>query len=120
MSVLKLHMCENIKASTLKKELLRYTQITVDTHIYIYWHEILQAKARKVEAARNSMFSAQKINFTEDRAVLHVALRNCSNTPIVLDGRDVMPDVNAVLAHIKDFTEEVNNNSKVTATECAC
>jgi glucose-6-phosphate isomerase len=65
------------------------------------------AKARKVEAARNSMFSAEKINFTEDRAVLHVALRNCSNTPIVLDGRDVMPDVNAVLAHIKDFTEEV-------------
>jgi len=65
------------------------------------------AKARKVEAARNSMFSAEKINFTEERAVLHVALRNCSNTPIVLDGRDVMPDVNAVLAHIKDFTEEV-------------
>ena len=80
--------------------------------MYIYWHEILQAKARKVEAARNSMFSAEKINFTEDRAVLHVALRNCSNTAIVLDGTDVMPDVNAVLAHIKDFTEEVNNNSK--------
>jgi len=103
---------------TLKKELSRYVQITVRTHIYL-WHEILQAKARKVEAARNSMFSAEKINFTEDRAVLHVALRNCSNTPIVLDGRDVMPDVNAVLAHVKDFTEEVSNNSKVTATECA-
>jgi glucose-6-phosphate isomerase len=42
------------------------------------------------------MFSAEKINFTKDRAVLHDALRNCSNTPIVLDGRDVMPDVNAV------------------------
>ncbi|KAF4522225.1 hypothetical protein B566_EDAN009069, partial [Ephemera danica] len=51
------------------------------------------AKARKVEAARDSMFSAEKINFTEGRAVLHVALRNRSNTPIVLDGKDVMPDV---------------------------
>jgi glucose-6-phosphate isomerase len=70
-----------------------------------------------VEAARNSMFSAEKINFTENRAVLHVALRNCSNTPIVLDGKDVMPDVNAVLAHIKDFTEEVTI-SKVIANEC--
>jgi glucose-6-phosphate isomerase len=69
---------------------------------------MFQAKARKVEAARNSMFGAEKINFTENRAVLHVALRNCSNTPIVLDGKNVMPDVNAVLAHMKDFTEEVN------------
>ncbi|KDR22253.1 Glucose-6-phosphate isomerase [Zootermopsis nevadensis] len=65
------------------------------------------ARARKVEAARNSMFNADKINFTENRAVLHVALRNRSNTPIVLDGKDVMPEVNAVLAHMKDFTEEV-------------
>jgi glucose-6-phosphate isomerase len=69
---------------------------------------MFQAKARKVEAARNSMFGAEKINFTENRAVLHVALRNRSNTPVVLDGKDVMPDVNAVLAHMKAFTEEVN------------
>jgi hypothetical protein len=61
-----------------------------------------------VEAARKSMFGAEKINFTENRAVLHVALRNRSNTPIVLVGKDVMPDVNAVLAHMKSFTEEVN------------
>ncbi|XP_069676496.1 glucose-6-phosphate isomerase [Periplaneta americana] len=65
------------------------------------------ARARKVEAARDSMFKAEKINFTENRAVLHVALRNRSNTPILLDGKDVMPDVNAVLAHMKEFTEEV-------------
>lgn len=74
----------------------------------VFWHQMFQAKARKVEAARNSMFGAEKINFTENRAVLHVALRNRSNTPIVLDGKDVTPDVNAVLAHMKDFTEEVN------------
>ncbi|MEA5720367.1 hypothetical protein ONQ97_25890, partial [Salmonella enterica subsp. enterica serovar Virginia] len=43
-----------------------------------------------------SMFSGEKINRTEDRAVLHVALRNRSNTPIIVDGKDVMPEVNAM------------------------
>ena len=43
------------------------------------------------------MFSGEKINRTEDRAVLHVALRNRSNTPIIVDGKEVMPEVNAVL-----------------------
>nr|CAD7453207.1 unnamed protein product [Timema tahoe] len=65
------------------------------------------AKARKVEAARDAMFSAEKINFTEDRAVLHTALRNRSNTPILLDGKDVMPEVNAVLNHMREFTQQV-------------
>ena len=53
------------------------------------------------------MFSGEKINATEGRAVLHVALRNQSNTPIYVDGKDVMPDVNEVLAKIKTFTENV-------------
>ncbi|XP_046415111.1 glucose-6-phosphate isomerase [Neodiprion pinetum] len=65
------------------------------------------ARARKVEAARNAMFSGQKINFTENRAVLHIALRNRLNTPILVDGKDVMPDVNGVLSHMKEFTEQV-------------
>jgi glucose-6-phosphate isomerase len=60
-----------------------------------------------VEAARGAMFSGQKINFTEDRAVLHVALRNRSNTPIVVEGADVMPEVNKVLAHMKEFCGRV-------------
>jgi glucose-6-phosphate isomerase len=60
-----------------------------------------------VEAARAAMFSGSKINFTEDRAVLHVALRNRSNTPIVVEGADVMPEVNAVLAHMKEFCGRV-------------
>ncbi|RVE71405.1 hypothetical protein OJAV_G00051430 [Oryzias javanicus] len=50
------------------------------------------AKSRGVEAARDEMFSGEKINFTEGRAVLHIALRNRSNTPILVDGKDVMPD----------------------------
>jgi len=67
----------------------------------------LQARARKVDAARSAMFSGEKINFTEDRAVLHIALRNRSNTPIVLDGKDVMPEVNLMLARMKEFTQKV-------------
>lgn len=53
------------------------------------------------------MFSGKKINFTENRAVLHIALRNRSNKPIMVDGKDVMPDVNAVLAHMKEFTNDI-------------
>lgn len=54
-----------------------------------------------------AMFSGQKINNTEGRAVLHVALRNRSNRPIVVDGQDVMPDVNRVLAKMRTFSEQV-------------
>jgi glucose-6-phosphate isomerase len=65
------------------------------------------AKSRKVEAGRDSMFGGEKINFTEDRAVLHIALRNRSNKPIIVNGKDVMPAVNAVLDHMKEFCNEV-------------
>ncbi|MCG8707657.1 glucose-6-phosphate isomerase [Brenneria sp. 4F2] len=69
----------------------------------------LQALARETDLAGaiKSMFSGEKINRTEDRAVLHVALRNRSNTPILVDGKDVMPEVNAVLAKMKKFSERV-------------
>lgn len=60
-----------------------------------------------MEECRDAMFSGEKINFTENRAVLHIALRNRSNTPIIVDGADVMPQVNAVLSHMKEFCEEV-------------
>ncbi|CAO4363509.1 unnamed protein product [Caenorhabditis nigoni] len=65
------------------------------------------AKSRGVEESRDAMFSAEKINFTENRAVLHVALRNRANRPILVDGKDVMPDVNRVLAHMKEFCNEI-------------
>ena len=55
------------------------------------------------------MFAGEKINFTEDRAVLHVALRNRSGKPILVDGVDVMPSVKAVLAHMKQFCHEVRD-----------
>lgn len=65
------------------------------------------AKECELSAAITSMFSGEKINRTEDRAVLHVALRNRSNSPIKVDGKDVMPEVNAVLAKIKQFCDRV-------------
>jgi glucose-6-phosphate isomerase len=55
------------------------------------------------------MFSGEKINFTEQRAVLHTALRNRSNTPVEVDGQDVMPKVNAVLEHMRRFCEQVHS-----------
>jgi len=54
-----------------------------------------------------AMFSGEKINFTENRPVLHIALRNCGNSPIYVDGQNIMPDINAVLAKMRKFTEEV-------------
>ncbi|XP_073515880.1 glucose-6-phosphate isomerase [Phyllobates terribilis] len=65
------------------------------------------AQSRGVEAARKCMFTAEKINFTENRAVLHIALRNRSNTAIQVDGKDVMPEVNAVLQKMKAFCQRV-------------
>lgn len=71
--------------------------------------EKLQALAQETDLASaiRSMFSGEKINRTEDRAVLHIALRNRSNTPIMVDGEDVMPQVNAVLAKMKSFSERI-------------
>ena len=67
------------------------------------------AEQASLTDAINKMFSGDKINRTEDRAVLHIALRNRSNTPILVDGKDVMPDVNDVLAHMKSFTERIRS-----------
>jgi glucose-6-phosphate isomerase len=65
------------------------------------------AKETGLSSAIQAMFSGEKINQTENRAVLHTALRNRSNSPVLLDGKDVMPEVNAVLAKMKRFTERV-------------
>ncbi|XP_035810845.1 glucose-6-phosphate isomerase-like [Amphiprion ocellaris] len=70
---------------------------------------VAMAKARGVEEAREKMFSGEKINFTEGRAVLHVALRNRSNKPITVDGKDVMPEVNRVLDKMKAFCQRVRS-----------
>ncbi len=56
-----------------------------------------------------AMFSGESINKTENRAVLHTALRNRSNTPIYVDGKDVMPEVNQVLEKMRAFSEKVRS-----------
>lgn len=69
------------------------------------------ARSRGVEEKRSAMVTGKKINFTEDRAVLHVALRNRSNKPILVDGKDVMPDVNRELDHMKDYCDRIVSGS---------
>ncbi|WDF89519.1 glucose-6-phosphate isomerase [Aeromonas hydrophila] len=65
------------------------------------------AKETDLRSAIDAMFNGDKINMTEGRSVLHVALRNRSDRPIESDGKDVMPEVNAVLAKMKGFCEKV-------------
>ncbi|MBE9585580.1 glucose-6-phosphate isomerase [Mucilaginibacter sp. JRF] len=65
------------------------------------------AKECGVKDAIEAMFNGEKINATEGREVLHTALRNRSNTPVLAGGKDVMPDVNAVLQHMKEFSNAV-------------
>lgn len=63
----------------------------------------------KLKAWISKMFKGEKINFTENRAVLHTALRNRSNQPVYVDGADVMPKVNDVLQHMKEFSGQVRS-----------
>jgi glucose-6-phosphate isomerase len=81
----------------------RITQETLDLLLKL-------ARDVDIEGWREKMFSGEKINFTEGRAVLHTALRNRSKQPVMVDGKDVMPDVNRVLAQMRDFTARVRNN----------
>ena len=69
------------------------------------------ANQANLAGAIEAMFSGQKINNTEDRAVLHIALRNRSNRPILVDGVNVMDDVNRVLTKVRDFSEKVRGGT---------
>jgi glucose-6-phosphate isomerase len=68
----------------------------------------LAAEANLKEAIE-ALFSGDRINETENRAALHTALRNRSNNPVMLDGKDVMPEVNAELDHMKKFADRVSS-----------
>jgi len=73
--------------------------------------ELLKDLARQanIESWRDRMFAGEHINCTENRSVLHIALRNRSGKPILVDGENVMPRVNAVLAKMRGFTERVRS-----------
>jgi glucose-6-phosphate isomerase len=72
---------------------------------------LLLELANKVQLEEwiNRLFSGEKVNNTEQRAALHIALRNRSNTPIKVDGKDVMPEINKVLVKMQQFTDKVRN-----------
>jgi glucose-6-phosphate isomerase len=73
--------------------------------------QLLRDLARQADLKgwTEKMFNGEKINITEQRAVLHIALRNRSNRPIIVDGADVMPEVNAVLQHMKSFSDAIRS-----------
>ena len=95
-----------------KKFSLRFNDILVDYSKNLITEETLPlllglAHESGVKAAIDSMFTGEKINGTENRAVLHIALRNRANTPIKVDGTDVMPDVKAVREKMKIFSGRI-------------
>ena len=90
----------------------RLDEVLVDYSKHLIMPETMRllgelARERQVERWRDRMFAGERINVTENRAVLHIALRNRSGRPIHVDGRDVMPDVHAALEHIRQFSEDV-------------
>ncbi|HDH04587.1 MAG TPA: glucose-6-phosphate isomerase [Nitrospirae bacterium] len=91
---------------------LRFEDMLVDYSKNIINNETMRlltelAREVKLNEAIDNMFSGDKINETENRAVLHTALRNCSGSPVYVDGKDVMPGVNAVLKHMEDFSGQI-------------
>ena len=117
------HM-KNLFESDLKrfqKYSLKFEDILVDFSKNIvddYVLELLNDLANEcgLKDAIKSFFTGEKINATEDRAVLHPALRNRSNKPIIVDGEDVMPEVNAVLDQMKSFSEKIISGSWIGYT----
>lgn len=95
-----------------KKYSLQFEDILIDYSKNIINDEAFRllidlANESEVPNAIHAMFSGEKINRTENRSVLHVALRNRSNQPVLVDGIDVMPEVNKVLGQMKRFTTDV-------------
>lgn len=96
---------------------LQASGITLDYSKNILNNETLPllielAKQANIEEKRSAMFSGDKINCTEDRAVLHTALRNFSGKPVLADGKDVMPEVKATLEKVKTFVNAISSGEK--------
>eukprot|EP00771_Trimastix_marina_P000655 gnl/Trimastix_PCT/1678.p1 GENE.gnl/Trimastix_PCT/1678~~gnl/Trimastix_PCT/1678.p1 ORF type:complete len:548 (+),score=177.14 gnl/Trimastix_PCT/1678:67-1710(+) len=85
---------------------LSKNRVTEDT-----FRLLIAEHGEKIAQHRDRMFAGDKINNTEKRAVLHVALRNRSNTPILVDGQDVMPQINDTLSKVQAFSVRVRGGS---------
>ena len=83
--------------------LLDFSKTDLDAHALTLLIQL--AEARGVPQRRDAMFRGEPINVTEDRAVLHTALRNRAGTPVLVDGADVMPEVDAVLDRMAAFAD---------------
>ncbi|WP_306144588.1 glucose-6-phosphate isomerase [Roseibium sp. MMSF_3412] len=94
--------------------LLDYSKTKIDSNALAGLLSL--AATADVEGRRSAMFAGEKINETEKRAVLHTALRNRSDKPVMVDGEDVMPDVRSVLDAMADFAEAVRSGELVSSS----
>ncbi|PTM97565.1 glucose-6-phosphate isomerase [Mycoplana dimorpha] len=101
-------------SATLDDLLFDYSKCAVNDRVLVGLEAL--AKQAGVEKKRDAMFSGEIINITEDRAVLHTALRNRANTPVLVDGKDVMPEINAVLDAMGAFSDGVRSGALTGAT----
>ena len=95
-----------------KKYTLELDDLTFDYSKNRFDDQVLKALLKLAEESgvaqkRDEMFEGKKINFTETRSVLHTALRNRANKPVIVDGRDVMGDINLVFSKMKKFSDDV-------------
>lgn len=93
---------------------IRFNDILIDYSKNIISYETMKlllelAYEINLKSAVNTMFEGKKINETEKRAVLHTALRNRSGKPVIVDGSDIMPEIEEVLNHMKDFSEKIRS-----------
>lgn len=101
-------------SASLDDLLMDYSKCAVNDEVLDQLEQLLVAAG--VAEKRDQMFSGAPINFTEGRAVLHTALRNRSNRPVLVDGRDVMPDVNGVLEAMGAFADGIRSGETKGAT----
>src|SRR2546427_12675000 len=100
---------------------LRFQDILLDyskNRITAETMRLLRDLARQADLKgwTEKMFNGEKINLTEQRAVLHIALRNRSNHPLMVDGQDVMPAVHAVLKHMQTFSDAIRSGTSTGYT----
>ncbi len=101
-------------SASLDDLLMDYSKCAVNDEVLDQLEQLITVAG--VAEKRDEMFSGAPINFTEGRAVLHTALRNRSNRPVMVDGRDVMPDVNGVLDAMGKFADGIRSGEMKGAT----